>query len=258
MTDACQHQPSTALRHKAEPAPFKHPKLCTAFVEKTLHDFHIIGDSTSEHPTVTPNTAVPFLSNAAILLLQNKATDLIGPRRHWLPARSHVVKRSKTDKPHYFYTKQTCATPRTDHFLALRTKNWPACNLNMFTGTELRHTAWSRCFCGVTTHVCVSLWASGVINTPLNCSFGLLKHSRGRESGVFITAGLYPDKLTIHPQDLSGSFTSFWGSVWSVRVMKFISFLTVKFRCIVTHRFKYQWFNRLLDKRLTALLTPYQ
>lgn len=59
----------------------------------------------------------------------------------------------------------------------------------------------------MTTHVRMSLWTSGVINIPLNCSFGLLKHSGGRESEVLVTAGLYPDKLISHPPDLSGSFT---------------------------------------------------
>lgn len=57
----------------------------------------------------------------------------------------------------------------------------------------------------MTTHVWVSPWGGGVINIPLDCSFGLLKHSAGRESGVLVTAGHDPDKLVIHPPDRSGS-----------------------------------------------------
>lgn len=123
-----------------------------------------------------------------------------------------------------FYTERTCADLCYTHsktgkyyklmcfgfffcLVALRRKqNCPVCDLITFGGIQPRYKAWSRCFCGGTTHVWVSLWASGVINIPLNCSSGLLKHSKERESGVLVTAGLYPDKLIIHPPDLPGSF----------------------------------------------------
>lgn len=79
-------------------------------METTLHHFQRIGDLTLNQPTVTFITVVPFSSSAALLLLQNKACDLIESWRHQLPARSHVVKRSKTEESHYFfYTERTCA-----------------------------------------------------------------------------------------------------------------------------------------------------
>lgn len=178
MTGACQYRPSAALRHKAETASFKKTEALHS-VETSLHHLHIISDSTSKQPTVTLITVVPFLSNAALLLLQNKARDLIEPRRHQLPALTHIVKRSKTDESHYFLHRADLCRPLLQSFkkteeyykpvyfffclVGLRTKqNCSVYNPFLLIGTELRYTARSRCFGAVTTHVCMSLWASGV------------------------------------------------------------------------------------------------
>lgn len=146
VTDACQHRPSAALRHKAETAPFKELKLSTSKQLTftgiiVLSFFEQCCPSASSEQTLWPHqdSATPAsCPESRCSKVKDKWVSLFLPQPDLCRTPLQLFLNQKNTTYHFVFFSLFwwLSEQKTTH------------NLIIFIKTQLRYTVGSRCFCG--------------------------------------------------------------------------------------------------------------